>query len=182
MATALEFARKTAALPGAMREAEARAVAKAALQATNLIRAEIRAAAPGGTIRLNGKPKRIGVSYKMVSGGGAAKARISAQGPLHLLERDTASHYEPRASQSSLLRYKVSKKTGRTTVVRRTGRARGRLAPKPLAIPGIGFRTRVVHPGTKGKHPFAKGLQQARPVVGRTIMAEVSKGLRAALR
>lgn len=181
MATALQFAKKAAALPGAMREAEAQAVQKAALQATNLIRGEIRAAAPGGTLKLNGKPKKVSVSYKMLTGPGGARARISAQGPMQLIERDTAPHYEPRASQKSLLRYKVSKKTGAVSVVRRAGRGRGRQG-RPLLIPGVGFRTRALHPGTRGKHPFSKGLAKARPVVGRTILTEVTKGLRAALR
>lgn len=178
MTTVAQFARATRSLGPAMQAAEVSGVRSAALQATNLIRAEIRSAAPSGQLRMNGKPKKIGAGFKMLTG---PRARISATGPLHLLERDTQQHYIPRAATKSLISYRLNKKTGglRATERKRRGRAGQR---KMLYIPGVGYRKYVLHPGTKGKHPFEKGVDTARQRVGRTILNEVAKGLSAALR
>jgi hypothetical protein len=174
--TVAQFARATRAMGPAMRAAEVAGVREAALKGTNIIRTQIRNAAPGGTLKMNGKPKKIGASFKMLSG---AKARISATGPLHLIERDTRAHYIPRAAQSSLITYRVTKGGIRATQKKRRGRAGQQ---KVLKIPGIGFRRMVSHPGTKGKHPFEKGVAEARGLMGRTILNEVAKGISAALR
>lgn len=172
MATVLEFARKTATLGPAMQTAQVDGVRKGALQATTIIRREISSAAPGGTLKMNGKRKKIGASFTMLSG---ARVRISATGPLHLLERDTKQHYIPRAAQKSLISYRLNKKTGQLSAVQRKRRGRAGQG-KVLNIPGIGFRRMVLHPGTKGKHPFAKGVDEARAKVGRTILTEVASG------
>lgn len=178
MATVAQFARATAAMGPAMRASEVAGVRAAALQATTIIRRELKSAAPSGTLKMNGKPKKIGVGFKMLSG---PRARISATGPLHLIERDTQAHFIPRAASKSLVSYRLNKKTGglRATERKRRGRAG---QGKVLNIPGIGYRKYVLHPGTKGKHPFANGVAEARGRVGRTILNEVAKGITAALR
>lgn len=177
MTTLQQFAAKTAALGPKMREAEVAAVKAGAQQAVGLIRDEIRAVAPGGTLKMNGKPKRVGASFKMGTG---SQASVSAEGPMQLIERDTASHFEPRGSSSTLLGYRTNKRTGATTV--RERKRRGRSAVKVLSIPGIGFRRTVIHPGTKGRHPFEKGKDAARHEVGPRLMDKVSGELGAALR
>lgn len=178
MTTVAAFARATRSMGPAMRAAEVSGVRAAALQGVTIIRAEIRQAAPSGTLKMNGKPKKIGVGFKMLSG---ARARISAQGPLHLIERDTQQHYIPRAAQKSLISYRLNKKTGGLTATQRKRRGRAGQATV-LKIPGIGYRRLVLHPGTKGKHPFAQGVDEARRRMGRTILNEVAKGISAALR
>lgn len=179
MPTVLQFARTVQGIGPAVQEAQVRGVRESALLSTTIIREQIRAVAPGGTLKMNGKPKKIGASFKMRGG---ARALISAEGPLHLVERDTQAHFIPRAAQSTRIRFTVSRSTGQVTGVKRRAR-RGKAGQgKILNIPGIGFRRMVSHPGTKGRHPFARGLDRARPQVGVTILAEVAKGLRAALR
>ena len=77
--------------------------------------------------------KRIGIRDQKISRGYIVKVT----GPAHLIEFDTSAH--------------------RIAPKRRRGR-RGRGA---LAVPGIGFRAYVNHPGTTGKHPFEKGAKAA---------------------
>lgn len=178
MPTVTQFARATASMGPAVRAAEIAGVRAAALQSTTIIRAEIRSAAPSGQLKMNGKkPRKIGASFKMLTG---PRASISAEGPLHLVERNTAAHYEPRGFASSRVSYRL--RGGRLVATEKKRRGRGAAKASGVSIPGIGFRRYVLHPGTKGKHPFAKGAALARPKAGRTILTEVSKGIRAALR
>lgn len=180
MTTARAFAGKVAGLGPAMRAAEVEGVRKAALSVTTSVRSSIRDAAPSGQLRMNGKPKKIGASFKM-AGSGRPYAVIRATGPLHLLERNTSAHFIPRVAQKSLVTYRLNKKTGRLTAgqKKRRGRAGGGTT---LSIPGIGFRKSVTHPGTTGKRPFERGVSTGSQQAGRIVLAEVSRGLTAALR
>lgn len=176
MSTAAQFAAKTAQLGGAVQAGQERGVRAGALRATTIIRAEIRESVPSGQLKMAGKPKKVGAGFRMLAG---ASAKISAQGPLHLVERDTSSHYEPRDATSSRVSYRLRGGQLRATEKRRRGRA-GKA--KGVSIPGIGFRRFVVHPGTKGKHPFERGQLRARAELGRIILDEVADGIRATLR
>lgn len=113
------------------------AVTKAAGLMKDAIEREIKPAS-GGDMRLSGvgrKGAKVGANY-VVTGepGGDASAKVRATGPLHFIENDTKAG--PRH--------------------RRRGR-RGRVnafgadPPKPS-----------MHPGTKGKHPFKKGVDKSR--------------------
>ena len=93
--------------------------------------------------RLSGvgkKGAKIGVRYNVGNFGGEAKSRVFATGPFHLIERDTKRH-------------RIPKERGR--------RARRRV----IVIPGVGVRAWAMHPGTRGKHPWAKGVNAAEPKV-----------------
>jgi hypothetical protein len=106
--------------------------------------------------RLSGVGKRgakIGVRYNVGNFGGEAKSLIHATGPFHLIERDTKAH-------------RIPKERGR--------RARKRYA----VIPGVGVRAWAKHPGTKGQHPWAKGLLAARPAVQRVLESKAAHALR----
>lgn len=171
-----QFAAKTAQLGPTMKAAEVDAVRKGALKTTTTIRDEIRAVAPGGTLKMNGKPKRIGAAFKMLTG---AQAVVFANGPLHLIERDTSPHYLPKGASSSRVSYRLNGGKLRATEKVRKGRA-GKA--KGVSIPGIGFRRSALHPGTRGKHPFEKGADAARVDVGRAMLTDVVNGLSAALK
>lgn len=100
------------------------------------------AAAGAGTGKLRGvgrKGARIGVRYDQTAGGAVL---VRATGPFHLLESDTKAHRIP---------------------LQRGARARKRV----VVIPGVGVRSFVNHPGSKGKHPWAKGVEVSRLEAGK---------------
>lgn len=68
---------------------------------------------------------------------GPHTAIVQARGPLHLLERGTKPH--------EITNRKRRKKKGMTTP--------------------YGVRKRVMHPGTRGKYPWRKGVAKAGPLV-----------------
>lgn len=81
------------------------------------------------------KGARIGVRYDVKSDEAVV---VKALGPLHLLERDTRAHtIEPKKRRA---------KSGRAAVKLSDG----------------SFRSSVQHPGTKGQHPFEKGIDASR--------------------
>ena len=97
--------------------------------------------------RLSGVGKRgakLGVRYNVAGSGDDAKSLIFATGPFHLIERNTKSH-------------RIPKQRGR--------RARQRYA----VIPGVGVRAYANHPGTKGQHPWEKGVDDAAPAVRKLL-------------
>lgn len=111
---------------------------------TGEVRKSIKAAAPGGVVRgSRGKPVRIGAGYRLNAN---RTGFVFARGPLQLVERDTKRHGEPKSLAAA--------GTARRARQQRAG-FRNR---KTLKIPGIGFRRRVNHPGTKGKHPFQNAV------------------------
>lgn len=78
---------------------------------------------------------------------------VKATGPYQLIERDTSAHVEPR-----------------------------RRGKKPLKIPGIGYRRYVHHPGTRGKHPFERGLNASLGQVPGVYQREVRGAITRAFR
>lgn len=86
------------------------------------------------------KGARIGVRYDIETDG---RAVVKAIGPLHLLERDTKAHeIKPKSS----------------------GRGSNRKQRKGAVRLANGeFRASVQHPGTKGQHPFEKGIEDGTP-------------------
>lgn len=104
-------------------------------EASQLTKTSILALAPA---RLSGVGKRgakLGVKYRVSKSGDGAQSQINATGPFQLIERDTRAHSEPRKHRPR--RYN--------------------------AIPGEGVFSHVEHPGTKGKHPFERGVLAALP-------------------
>jgi hypothetical protein len=98
--------------------------------------------------RLRGVGKRgakLTVRYTEAGSGDSSSALVFVTGPAQLIENDTRAHRIPK------------------------DRARGRR--RVIVIPGIGVRAFANHPGTKGKHPWAKGVTAAQPLISREFDA-----------
>lgn len=137
--TVAQFAARTLRAPFILRETERKMVQAAALSVTTAVRAEI-ASATHGTNRLSGVGRRgakVGVGYDM-KGSANPTALVRARGPLHLIESNTAAHpIRPRKRGKRVLANQAS---------------------------GFGPVASVAnHPGTTGKHPFAKGVDRGLP-------------------
>lgn len=149
MTTVLEFARRCESFAGDLRGVEKTATGKAALAVKTVTLAEMRTVAP--TLKLSGVGKRgakIGVSYTV----GGSTAIVRATGPVQLIESDTKAHRMPRT------------------------RVRGKR--RVVVIPGVGVRSSAQHPGTKGQHPWRKGVEAARPLVGAVFAEQLGVSMR----
>lgn len=94
--------------------------------------------AVGSDLRMSGvgtRGARIGTTFN-IKGGNNPTSLVRAFGPAHLVESGTKAH---------------------TITPRRRRGKRG------LAIPGVGVRARVQHPGSPAKHPWRKGVATAVP-------------------
>lgn len=131
------FLAKTAKMGTELQSLERRMVLVAAQTVKTSVQAQMQAAGVDNG-RLRGVGKRgakIGVRYDLAGD----KALVRATGPFQLLERDTKAHRIPKV---------------------RGARARKRV----VVIPGVGVRAFAESPGTKGKHPWAKGVAAALPI------------------
>jgi hypothetical protein len=165
----LDLAASAKRVADSMEGTQTRAVHKAALHTVRLVRAEIRAAT--GDMRLSGvgrKGARVGAKYD-VMGTRNPTALIKATGPMQLIERNTSPHgIQPRG-------YRVSKRWLNAV-------AKGKLAAdsdpvylgggKALKFGG-GFYRRAMHPGTRGQHPFRRGVDRAAPDTPRIFQREI---------
>lgn len=145
-----ELARKMTQAGRAIDGAAKDGVFKSALLVKTSVMGEL-----GGVTRLRGVGKRgakIGVRFD-VKPGNNPSARVRATGPFHLIESDTKPH-------------KV------------TPKGKGRNKRRAINIPGIGPRASAKHPGTKGKHPWEKGVRRALPRVPQVMMSEQVASLR----
>lgn len=99
----------------------------------------------GGDLRLSrvrsGRGAKIGASYKLTPVS-PWSATVRATGPVPLIASRIKPHAIPKA---------------------------GRRRRKMLAIPGIGVRASVQHPGTKGKDTWDRGRKRAAPKVTKII-------------
>lgn len=151
----LDLAASAARTADALQGAQAQGVRRAAIHVTTAIRSEILSAT--GDMRLSGVGRRgakVGAKFD-IKGTTNPTALITATGPLHFIERDTAPHTIPRT--------------------RRRGRKRY------VAFDG-GVYSRVEHPGTRGKHPFERGWRQAAPLTAQIFQTEVRDAFRRAWR
>lgn len=126
-------------------------VASAALKAKTIIMS-------GSPSRLRGVGKKgaaLGVRYTLSGSEATPSARLRATGPWQLIEEDTSPHE---------IRPKKRKSKGRGAI----------------AIPGIGVRAYAHHPGSRGKHPWAKGVEKAEPLVAREMSKKTANIAKAA--
>ncbi len=118
--------------------------------------------ATGGDSRLSrvrsGKGAAIRTRVRMTGSGSRARAEVVPTGPIMLVERDTKRHALPRQMLAQ-----------RTGGARSYSMARRRSASRRgfLYIPGVGFRTKAQHPGTKGKEPVRKAFRSSADDAGR---------------
>lgn len=154
--TFVEFSTKMDRLGGLIPPTSKKIVDRSAFTVKKAVQAQLAVAAPRGRLNVGKRGSRIGVRYRLHEN----SAVVAMFGPAQLIERDTKPHRIPRAT---------------------VGRRR-RANRKPINIPGIGWRQYANHPGTKGKHPWEKGLRLARPLLpkvgGQLYVESVRKALR----
>jgi hypothetical protein len=143
----LDVSRKFTRLATDITGMERAAINKAALTLKTSVQTQLAVAAPKGRLNVGKKGSRVGVRYTLYPN----SAKVYMFGPAHLLERDTRPHRIPRE--------KVGRAGSRSNPRRKDERF--------IEIPGVGVRAFALHPGTKGKHPWAKGVATARPLVGK---------------
>lgn len=140
-----------------VRGAEKAAVTKAANVMKTFAMVQVTAAS-GGDNRLSGvgkKGAKVGVSYKVdAKPSGDAEAVVRATGPLHLIENDT----KPGP------RHRRKGRKGRVN-------AFGAGPPRP-----------AMHPGTKGKKPFKKGIEKGKPFALKALRQAQSDALKRGFR
>ena len=132
-----QFTAKTNRMVGELGRLETNTVRIAALAVKTSVLGQLQVAGvKDGKLRGVGKKgAKIGVSFNLTS---SSSALVKATGPFPLIESDTKAHRIPRE---------------------RGKRGRKRYA----VIPGVGVRAFADHPGTKGKHPWRKGVIAAKP-------------------
>lgn len=115
------------------------------------------AEATGGDFTLSGLRKRAPLfkpRFKVVPNNNDPVAIVSIRGAAHLIEWDTAPHSTRKRSRAQAKAGKLRK--------RLPAGASGPVLSGPAAGRGALERT---HPGTKGKHPFERGVNIAAPSV-----------------
>ena len=135
-----QFAARMTRAPFVLREAERKVVQATALSVTTAVRVEI-SSATHGTNRLRGvglRGAKVGAGYDM-KGSAKPTALVRARGPLQLIESNTAAH----------------------PINRRKRRGKRALGNQASGFGPVSFV--AMHPGTTGKHPFAKGVDRGLP-------------------
>jgi hypothetical protein len=134
---------------GQLRAAQKAGAQKAGRGLADRVEVNTRAVAAAGVLSGVGRAgAKVGAKVDTLKAG---TVLVKVTGPYQLIERDTKAHREPRAR-----------------------RAGGRRA---LLIPGVGYRRSVQHPGTKGKHPFERAVNQYGPQVPKVFQAEVHSAM-----
>lgn len=153
----------------AIQDGRSAAIKKAALAGKVIHAAEI-SKASGGDSKLSGvgpKGAKVGVRFDMARGSFDPEALLKATGPMQLIESDTSGHVIRSRHATG---YKRRGFVGPTLPGQ--FRVKNTFGPKlspVLNIPGIGYRRSARHPGTRGKHPWQKGKDRARPVETRIM-------------
>jgi hypothetical protein len=175
------WARRAATLPAVLVDTTPGAVGAGAEVLESRARANLLAAS-GGDLRLSGarsikaargggSGQRVDVTVKLFGTGRGTEARVRPVGPVSLIEGPTRAHRIPFAYGTGR-RYAMA---GQRLASGGTAR-RKRANRQPFVwIPGVGFRTSVQHPGTKGKRPVQRAFTAARAEAGRaglTVFAE----------
>lgn len=151
------------------------------------VKGQLTAAGVGS--RLSGvgtKGARIGVRDDGIKGTVNPTAVVRMYGPAHLIENPTKAHslgrrtgfvYKRQLNDSANARSKFKRvKTDQT--FDRAGK--GKYVKFPDG--SVRLAASVIHPGTKGKQPWAKGVNAAKPLLGRVFQVEVEKSLRRTFR
>ena len=100
---------------------------------------------------------KVGVTYDIKGRGETATALIRAFGQFQLIENDTKAHTIPRTRGSRRTRTASGRISATRVATSRTYSGR-----KILKIGGDVLTGPVTHPGTKGKHAWARGIQVAK--------------------
>lgn len=168
MTSFAEFAVKSHRMAGEVRRLEITTVTIAALAVKTSVLGQLQVAGvQGGRLRGVGKKgAKVGVSSTVAG----RNALVKATGPLHLLERDTRPHRLGRGTRSA---------TSGLPLVNASGQD---IQRKVVTIPGVGFRAFADHPGTKGKHPWRKGVVAALPAAAKANQVALKQAMSRAFR
>jgi hypothetical protein len=150
-----EFAQRAATLPAALVHATPPAVRAGGSVLEDEARGNLRTAS-GGDLRLSrvrsGKGAKVDVKLTTRGSGTGAQALVLPVGPVSLVEGDTRGHVQP-------FQYLATRSGGaRSYSMNRRRRA---VRARAMNIPGVGWRTYVKHPGTRGKHPVSRAMAGA---------------------
>jgi hypothetical protein len=174
-----QFARQMATLGARMERNVADSVGKAAQVVKGSVEAQMRSAV-GNDLRMSGVGRsgaRIGVRYD-VKGSRNPTAFLRATGPVQLVERDTIAHtILPRSVGRAQGRSKAARRAAKQDLYNALFGASVGSGATPLKIGGDRFAYRVKHPGTKGKHPFEKGVDRAAPAAQKILAGACTKSL-----
>jgi hypothetical protein len=156
MGTVEAFATRMGKLADDLQRSQREMTGEAALAATNVYRASLRAAAPSGRLRNVGKRgASVGAGYDVL-GEINPVAKIRARGPVQLLEWGTKPHrIIPRAAR------RLGGTRGFTAHQRSQSLysylfGGGSKAALAIGSPVNDFRNAVNHPGSQGKRPWAR--------------------------
>jgi hypothetical protein len=120
----------------------------------------ISAGAPASLRGVGKSGAKLGVRYTLSGSETNPSAKLRATGPWQLIEENTSPH---------------------TIGPKRRGK--GARSPRRCRRhSGIGPRAVVHHPGTKGKHPWAKGVEKAEPLVAKEMSKTMANIATAAFR
>jgi hypothetical protein len=166
------WARRAATLPAALVQATPRAVRAGGVVLEDQAERNLRTAT-GGDLRLSrvrsGKGARVGVQVRVVGAGSRSTAVVTPTGPVSLVEEDTRRHVEPftyAGTTGAGGRRRYATRGQRMASGDVASRRRARRAGV-IYVPGYGPRTRVQHPGTRGKHPVRDAFREAAGSAGR---------------
>jgi hypothetical protein len=167
-----DYARRVALLPGALVEGTPTAVRTGAEVLEQAARAEL-LIATGGDMRLSrvrsGKGAAIKLATEVRGAGRAAQGVVVPSGPIMLIEDDTKRHRQPfeyagLVGGGGRRRYATA---GQRTASGAISRRKRAVRAGVVVVPGYGPRSRVNHPGTKGKRPVGKAFDRAHGDAGR---------------
>lgn len=155
---AAQIGRKMDRMADELRRAQQVAVQAAALAMTTEVRQSIEKVAPGGRLRGVGKSGgKVGARFDMQ---GNDKAVIKATGQIQLIERDTKAH---------------------SIAPKGAGPRRRGTGKKAVSFNGMAFAS-VQHPGTRGQHPFERGVEAGKPKAARKIKDATSDAVKRGMR
>lgn len=113
------------------------------------------------------KGGKVGARYDIKGESMSPESHIKATGPVGLLEYNLrphlirSRHLKGTRKQRSAFAYGAATFYG-------PGKRKKKVGPTQqpvINIPGVGYRRWAMHPGTKGKKPWAKGKKKAQPVI-----------------
>lgn len=122
-------------------------------EASLLTKKSVQTFMPGRLRGVGRAGAKLNVRYDLNDQSGEdASSTVYVTGPAQLVENDTRAHRIPRQRTRGRRRYAV--------------------------IPGVGVRAYANHPGTRGKHPWAKGVEAAIPGIRRIFETTSEVALR----
>lgn len=141
------------------------------------VKATIAAGAPARLRNVGKNGANLGIRYTIRGEGSGVSASVRATGPWPIIESDIGAHVitGKKAGRGAGSRKKRAAAVNRLNLL-----GIGGIKSSPIVIPGIGVRAYAHHPGTKGQHPWAKGVARAEPIAAREMSTRMANIVKAA--